>query len=161
MSRTATFLMAVLVTMIGLPSVCMAKSPAEAKDRTKYEQLIRQIERVDAMYQQAVEKATQQAREDGGDADLETKNQILRFQSKRDRLMDRVLLIALRWGWDVPDFNAGSTQSRSKPVLTDKELVFNSADQVIKAKLSKESRRIARNLTLPVLSVSKNAETQK
>ena len=131
----------------------LAADQDERTDRSVYNRLIRQVRQTDAESAQTVGKAMREAREStSGKASLETQSQILALRNRRDRLMNRLLVVALRWNWEVPDFNQPSdVKNGSAP--TESEQIFEPAEQIITARFAMESRKIASRLVLPVITI--------
>ena len=139
----------------------LAAGQDERIDRSVYNRLIQQVRQTDAESAQAVGKAMQEAREStAGKASLEIQSQILALRNRRDRLMNRLLIVALRWGWETPDFNQPSdVKNGSAP--TESEQVFEPADQIITARFAVESRKIAARLVLPVVTIGTTAKEER
>jgi len=123
----------------------------KVRDKATYDQLVGQVRQVEAQYNQVVTQAMKEARESNGSASLETQSNLIALREKRDRLLNRLLLVSLRWGWDMPDMNAPA--AADVPVRTQTDQVFESAERVIKALFSSEAKRIAMAVKLPVTSV--------
>ena len=152
LNRPLKPLIAVTLLCICTTSV-LAADQDERIDRSVYNRLIRQVRQTDAESAQVVGKAMREAREStAGKASLETQSQILALRNRRDRLMNRLLVVSLRFGWEVPDFNQPSNvQNGSAP--TESEQIFEPAEQIISARFAVESRKIASRLVLPVITI--------
>ena len=72
-----------------------------AADKVRYQNLCRDIKVIDADHAKAMKQAVSETEKDGS-ASLETKSRLLSLRDRRDRLVDRVTLIALRHGWKIP-----------------------------------------------------------
>ena len=157
-TRIITIVTALVLSAVS--SAAWADSPDQRVDRGQYNRLINEVKRIDAEYAQIVNKGMEEARRGDGQASLETQAQIISLRNKRDRTMNRLMVIALRWGWEVPDFNA-PVEGQAARVLTEKEQVFAAAGQILQNRFEKESQVIARSLVLPVISVSPRAQTEE
>ena len=152
LNRSLKPLIAILFMCICTTTV-LAADQDERIDRGVYSRLIRQVRQTDTESAQVVGSAMQEAREStAGKASLETQSQILALRNKRDRLMNRLLVVALRWGWEIPDFNQPSNVQNGS-ARTESEQVFEPADQIISARFAVESRKIASRLVLPVITI--------
>jgi hypothetical protein len=147
--RTLITSLVMSVTLFASPTL-FADEPEQRGDRAIYQRLIREIREVDAQFASVVDKAMKQARQNNGDAELETQAELLALRDKRDRLMNRFTLIALRWGWEIPDFD-DPTSGKAAPVTDPKDDVFDPARRIIKGRFKQEALRIARSLELPVI----------
>lgn len=123
----------------------------KARDKATYDQMVGQIRQVEAQYNQVLAQAMKEARESNGSAPLETQSKLIGLREKRDRLLDRLLIVSLRWGWDMPDMNAPAA-SADAPVRTQSDQVFEPAERVIKARFAVEAQRIAAAVKLPIIS---------
>ena len=99
-------------------------------DRSRYQSLLREIQSVEADYQKLQNQAFVEAKTKG-DASLETKSRLLALSDKRQRIMDRLLLLSLRHGWDIPDPEMPAV-SGTPQVLDEKQRIFAPADEIIK-----------------------------
>ena len=131
----------------------------KARDKAAYDQLVGQVRQVEGEYKQLLSLGMKEARESNGSASLATQSKIIAAREKRDRLLNRLLVVSLRWGWDMPDFNAtDSTGGAVATVRTQADQVFEPAASVIKANFAKEAVRIAETVKLPVISLPQNVK---
>lgn len=147
-------LIIVLVSITMAPA--QADTPEERIDRAQYNWLVTEIRRIDADFTVMVNGGLEEARENGGKADLTTQSKILALRDRRDRRMTRASIIALRWGWELPEFNAQSESRTSRP-LSEKETMFAPAGHILQTRFSNEAKAIARRLVLPIISIPEKA----
>ncbi len=109
---------AIMCTLfIGPPARAQNTTPpavtsAEQADRALLYRLIRQVRRIDRDSEELMLQAMAEARNNGGSAEPETKARILSLRDERDRLFSRLLILSMRHGWEIPDFDK-PTVSRS------------------------------------------------
>lgn len=153
MNVRAMILSMAALFMLGASWVGAASNPRledEAADRARYQGLLRDIKSVDAQYSKALRQALFETQNDGK-ASLETKSQLLSLRDKRDRIINRITLIALRHGWEIPTGDQPDLSASRIP--DERERVFEPAEQMIKDKFALDARRIAGRLNLPVIPI--------
>lgn len=151
-------LTAVIAILIGT-SISFADSADVRADRSRYEGLLRDIRKIDAEYSQILKKAMQEAKEkDNGSASLETKSRLLALTEKRDRAINRLTILSLRHGWEMPDT---STPEATAQIPDERQRVFEPAEQIIKDTFSKEASRIAQTVTLPLVPLESQQQNDK
>ena len=153
MCRWNWFLMSVLCALwFAQPAAAgPAAGNEEWADRSVYNRLLNEIRRTDAEYAQALGQAMGEAREGKGEASLQAQAKIIELRDKRDRLMNRCILLSVRHGWEMPKI--GEPDPNPVAVSSAKDKVFEPATYIIKGRFAKEARQIAAALTLPVVSV--------
>jgi hypothetical protein len=119
-------------------------------DRARYQSLLREVRSVDSDYAKTLQQALNETKTNG-EASLEIKSRLLSLTDKRDRLINRVTLIALRHGWEIPGSEPPGVNSA--PVPDDRQRVFESADQMIRDRFASDARRIASKIKLPVVPI--------
>jgi len=129
--------------------IAAAQTETQHSDRTVYRQLIRELKRIDREYAQLLDAALDEARR-GGAPDLEREAELLSLRDKRDRTTDRLVLSALRHGWEVPDLSPAEA-GEARP--TGKAQVFEGSRAIIRAELTDEAEQIAAEVWLPVISM--------
>lgn len=146
-------LMAALVST----SICFADSSDTRADRSRYDGLLREIRKIDAEYSKVIKKAMEEAKEnDNGSASLETKSRLLALRDKRDRIINRLTILSLRNGWEMPDT---STPEATEKIPDEKERVFEPAEQIIKNTFSKEACRIVKTINLPLVPLQSQQQS--
>jgi len=125
----------------------------ERTDKAAFDRLARELREVHRKYSQAYGRGVAEARENNGKATLETKATILSLRDEIDRKTTRLLLIALRHGWDVPQFN-GQNRDSSAQASSRKEQVFSPVDDLIRTAFAQEARQLAIKVRLPIVSIS-------
>ena len=161
MTRKVLILAVVLVAgLCGGRAVLAEDRPGTGMDRATYNRLTDQVREVDQEFAQAMQDAMREAREGDGKASLETQSRLLGLREKRDRLMTRLTLVALRHGWKLPDQNPDGTVKPGQGSSTDK--FFEPAADLIRNRFASESQRIAASVNLPVISlkVAKGKEAE-
>lgn len=152
MSRKAMIVFGLAVLLINTTLVCADTNRKDATaDKVRYQGLLREIRSAEADYHKVQNQAFAEAKNEGK-ASLETKSTLLALSDKRRRILDRLLLLSLRHGWEIPDPEM-PTASAASNVLNERERVFALADQLIKEKFAEEARRIAGRISLPVISL--------
>ncbi|MEM0983710.1 MAG: hypothetical protein AAGI17_07165 [Planctomycetota bacterium] len=132
---------------------------APASERAKYRRLERDIRKIDFDYEKLLQKSIEDAQNsEDGEVSLERQAELINLRDERDRLLNRLQLLALRHGWDLPDFsnNFGSGNAAGEggePRMTEKEQVFASAANEIRSRASEEAMIIARRIPLPITPV--------
>lgn len=148
-----TTLAIIIMAAISLTSApASAQGSGERADRVTFNRLIQQIQRVDANYAKAMQTGMEEARLSDGSASAATQSDLLSLRDQRDRLMNRLVLISVRHGWDIPDVNTPTVQ-KHVAVVTEKDRIFAPARDAIKSRFKQEAIEIASKLTLPVISV--------
>lgn len=138
----------VLVVVSFFNCNCLASDDARA-DKTRFNSLVRELRTVEAEYHQVVKQAVSEKKKDN-QASLETKSRMMFLSDKRDRIMDRLTIISLRHGWDIPD-NKDSKNIDDIP--DEKQRIFARADEVIRESFTQQAKKIAESITLPVISM--------
>lgn len=121
-------------------------------DKARYQKLLRQIQDIDSEYGKILAQAVDQTKNDGK-ASLELKSQLITLRERRDRCINRLMLISLRHGWKMPTPNMQSVTDTKVP--SEKEQLFESADKMIQEKFAQEAQRIADAIALPIISLRK------
>jgi hypothetical protein len=148
----------ILLSMVGLLMLGSTQSLADSNnnsdevmaDKVRYQRLLRDVKSIDADYSKAMKQALVEMKRDGK-ASLETKSRLLSLTGRRDRLVNRITLIALRHGWDIP--GTDTSEDKASQVPDEKHRVFEPADQMIKEKYARDARRIAAKIALPVVTI--------
>lgn len=156
----------IVASMIGFLMLGSSGAPADSNansndvkaDRIRYQKLLREIKSVDAEYSRVLQQAVSETKKDGK-ASLETKSRLLALSDKRDRIVNRLTLLSLRHGWEVPLTNRSDVNASQ--VLDEKQRVFEPADEMVKQKFAEEARRIASSITLPIISIESEKEDVK
>lgn len=129
-------------------SVAMAEEKGNARDKAVFERLIGQRNEIYQKYMQALDEGKKQMKKDG-EASLDVQNNILKLRSEKDRIESRLLTVALRHGWDIPelpDDKVGNVKGNSREL----EKVFGVAKTLIRGELQKDTARLVANVNLPV-----------
>jgi hypothetical protein len=150
-SKQLTMLITTAVLLVASSVQAMTDTRDSITDKTKYRSLIREIKLVETDYAKAQNLAVNEVKRDGG-ASLETKSRLQNFEGRRNRIMDRLLMLSLRYGWDIPDRNMPIDKSVSES-MGERDRIFASADEIIKKKFVNEAREIASRLKLPLISI--------
>lgn len=131
-------------------------SEATAEERATYRKLVRDIRRIDREYEGMLSASIEEAKgSESGSVGLERQAELINLRDERDRLLQRLQLLSLRHGWDMPDFEAGSeaTDEAGEDRLSEKEQVFASAADEIRTRAAQEARMIAERISLPITPV--------
>jgi hypothetical protein len=122
------------------------------QDRALFNQLVRQMQRVNRDSESFMEQAMAEAREQDGQASLETKARLLSLRDQRDRILSRLLILSMRHGWEIPDLEPAAAKASSRREAEDS--VFGSVDTLVKRRFAAEAQAIAVAARLPVVSIS-------
>lgn len=153
MFRHFNIVCAILVALFAASAAHAQNQHDERSDRTVYNRLVQQFRQVDAEYAQAESQALHEARGNKGEPSLESQARLISLRDRRDRITDRIAVIALRWGWEVPTPQQAAQDNPARPRLSARDEVFEPARYIIQARFEDESRRIAREVVLPVISL--------
>ena len=150
------FVVACIVGFVQLGSMTLADDVTAA--RARYQRLMREVKSVDSEYSRVLQQAFNEKKKDGK-ASLEAKSRLIALSDKRDRTCDRLLLLSLRHGWDIPDTDKPGADS--SPVADEKERIFTPADQMIREKFAQEARRIADKVKLPLITIKSATQNKR
>ena len=148
--RSATWL---LIGSLAGPLAVSAAEPADPsakRDRATYNQLARQVRVAKSKLELAKKKGLEQAHRNDGRVDDALKAEILALRDEIERKTNRLELVALRHGWEMPDF--ANVKPHAKHGSETRAEVFGAADRMIMAALDEEAQHIAANVYLPVVS---------
>ncbi len=132
----------------------VVQSTAQA-DRAMLYRLVRQVRRIDRDSEQLMDQAMAEARTNGGSADPVTKARILSLRDQRDRLFSRMLILSMRHGWEIPDFDKPTVNASSRQ--ESEQSVFGAIDVLVNRRFAADARRLAATLPLPVVSLASMA----
>lgn len=156
-------------TGLTLAALLLLAAPARAQDEgskqadlVTYNQLMHQVRQLDRDYSRVMSKAMEVARSNNGKADQVTMAELLSLRDKRDRIMSRLTVLSLRYGWELPSSAPGSSSeatSSALPRAIQQQPVFRPAEQLIQARFADEAGRIARRIRLPIVQPPGEAAT--
>jgi hypothetical protein len=128
-------------------------APVDAvqQDRALFNQLVRQMRRINRETDSAMDAAVAEARTQDGKANLETKARLLSLRDQRDRIYSRLLVLSMRHGWAIPDLDPDEKADASRREAEDS--VFGSVDELVKRRFAAEAQAIAIATQLPVVSL--------
>lgn len=150
--RRTTMAIIIMAAFALTSAPASAQGLGERTDRITFNRLIHQIQRTDADYAKTMQTGMKEARESDGSPSVGILMDLLSLRDQRDRLMNRLVLISVRHGWDIPDFNTPTVQKHAS-IVTEKDRIFAPAQNAIKSRFKQEAIEIASRLTLPVISV--------
>ena len=145
------------VALAGLASPATAQQKAEKadpKDRQVYNQLISEIRTAHVKLAQSYKRGVDEARENGGQASVRTRAEIVSLRDEIDRKSVRLMLVADRHGWAVPQFrledfeNEAAEKEPAQVSLTDQ---FFPPDPRITQGLAGEAKLMAAKVYLPII----------
>ena len=151
-STIKTILIAAVVTITATNSFA-GSIQDERADRVVYNQLVRELRRIHNQYAMAIRKGVTQAQNNDGKASYSSKAKILALRDEFDHKMTRLTLVALRYGWNIPDFKGGPKKEVTNTV-SGKEQIFAPADALITEAFRYQAEQIALTVRLPIISVS-------
>ena len=129
-----------------------AYQSTDQADRAQLYRLIRQVRRIDRDSEQLMDQAMAEARNNGGSADPVTKARMLSLRDQRDRLFSRMLILSMRHGWEIPDFDKPTVKRSSRQ--ESEQSVFGAIDVLVHRRFAADARRLAATLPLPVVSLA-------
>ena len=138
---------------IAFSYAALAGEGAQAKDEYVFQRLLDQRTRVYDKYVQALKKGKEELKA-SGEIELATKNDILEARAQKDRLEMRIITIAMRHGWAVPELNERDIEGRYDIEARELEKVFGIAKVLVKSELRKDAGKFTANLELPAQTVS-------
>lgn len=141
------------ITLLCTAPLARAQFASERSDRATFNRLVEQVRRLDADYAKALNQAAEEAREGDGSASGDAQARLLTLRDQRDRVMDRLLLLSVRHGWDIPEPNS-TGDAGAEPVMTEKDRIFEGASAAVRGRLAQEAAAIARTVRLPVVPLS-------
>lgn len=147
-------LVSIAIFLLFGPALALAglspNSEDATADRVRYRRLLQEIKSVDAEYSRAMRQAISEAKKDGK-ATLETKSRLLALTDKRDRILNRTTLLSLRHGWDLPE--SDSPNETTTEIPDERDRIFEPAEQMIKQRFAQDASRIAKIVSLPIVSI--------
>ena len=158
---------AVLGTSVGVSAAAppVAVSPGETvtgpkaveKDREVYERLLRAIRDDRAALSQAYARGVAEARKGGGQPPTARRAEILALRERIDRNGVRLMLVAGRYGWPVPELSAETVvKGKVAPEVAPRDQLVP-PDPVIAEVLSADARKLAGAIHLPVITLAKKS----
>ncbi len=120
-------------------------------DKALLNRLIRQVRRIDRDTEELMDKAMNEARNNGGSAEAMTKAHLLSLRDERDRLFSRMLILSMRHGWAIPDIDKPTVSRSSRHEA--EHSIFGSIDILVNRRFAAEAMRIAATLPMPVVSL--------
>ena len=154
--QTRGFIVVALVALMTLAGAANAQGTTNEKaDRATYNELKSKLRQIDRDYAKMLGTAMREAKSGAGEADLETQAKLISLRRSRDRLMNRLVLVASRHGWEVPDFEAPvEPKDREADIKSMRDKVFAPAADLVRARFVKEAKLIVADIDLPVVSLT-------
>ena len=159
MTHVTAFLVLITVVLTSLSG--LAGEPEQAQDKIVFEQLTKELRELHAKSGEAFTKALAEARDNGGEASLSSKADILAMRDQVDRKSSRLTVIALRHGWHIPQFSDNEKKSDQDRPVDHKDEMFGAVDHMIRAAFSREAAQIAAKVRLPVISLKAEEKEAK
>ncbi len=145
-------LMASAMLLAVSPAGAEDSDPGSKQDRKVYNQLIQEIRTAHVNLARAYKKAVAEARDGNGQATTQTRARIVSFRDEIDRKNVRLMLVADRHGWEVPEFRLEDFEDQADqpetPSLTDQ---FFPPDPRITQVLATEAKQLAAQVKLPII----------
>lgn len=120
-------------------------------DKALLYRLTRQVRRVDRDTAELMNRAMAEARENEGKANPATKARLLSLRDERDRVFARMLILSMRHGWEIPDFDKPTVTPASRKEAEDS--IFGAIDVLVRRQFAAEARRVARKVQMPIVSL--------
>ena len=130
------------------------------KDKRTFRKLLSERNTAYQRYFAALKEAKDQVKKDD-QVDFGTQNAILRLRQEKDSIETRLLTIALRYGWEIPDFSTDNKEEKERNNTKELERIFGPAKSLINAEFKKEAEDFATYLTLPTQKVNLESLPQK
>ena len=137
------------------PGETMDKAGAIETDRAVYDRLLRAIGEDRAALSRAYADGVVEARSRGGQPPTARRAEILALRERIDRNGVRLMLVAGRHGWPVPEASAVTPAEGSAAQDQDARAKLVPPDPVISEVLSADARKLARRLRLPIITLAK------
>ncbi len=128
-----------------------AAQSTQKADKALLNRLIRQVRRIDRDTEELMDKAMNEARNNGGSAEAMTKAHLLSLRDERDRLFSRMFILSIRHGWAIPDIDKPTVIRSSRRAA--EHSVFGAIDTLVNRRFAAEAKRIAATLSMPVVSL--------
>jgi hypothetical protein len=139
------------VTPVPARNPVASSQSTEQADRVTLRTLTRKVRRIDRETDDLMDRAMQEARDNNGKANPETKAKLLSLRDERDRHFSRMLVISMRHGWPIPDLDRSTaTESEREDYEAS---VFGSVDVLVQRRFAVEAKRMAGRITMPVVSL--------
>ena len=126
---------------------------AAQKDRAVYNQLVKELRGDHEQLSRAYKTAVDQARAANGEVATKLRVEILTLRERIDRNSVRMMLVASRHGWEVPEFPTDPTVAAKLPPALSPRQQLLPPDPLIDAVLASEARMLAGKIVLPVISI--------
>jgi hypothetical protein len=141
-----------LFTCLATPTFA-SMAPDNRSDRAVYNRLLNDLRQVDREYSQTLGQAMRAARTNSGQAGLETEGKLISLRDRRDRLINRISMIALRHGWDLPSSELPDAAAAIEEPPTPTDETFRGGRQIVHRQFHSESQYLAKSVQLPVISL--------
>ena len=139
------------------PGETAAAPQALEKDRVVYERLLKAIRDDRAALSKAYARGVAEARKGGGQPPTARRAEILAIRERIDRNGVRLMLVAGRYGWHVPDMSAATVvDGKAAPEVAARDQLVP-PDPVIAEVLSADARKLAGAIRMPVISLAKKS----
>ena len=143
---------AVLAGLTGAAGADDAVQTAQ-KDRAVYNQLVKGLRADHQQLGRAYQTAVEQARAKDGEVTTKLRAEILTLRERIDRNSVRLMLVASRHGWKVPEFpTEPGAAAKLPPALSPRQQLLP-PDPLIGEVLAREARTLAGRVVLPVISI--------
>lgn len=141
----------ILATMFLTSSIMAEENKQAGRDRRIFERLLTQRNEAYQKYLGVLEEGKKELKEKG-EISLELQDKILRQRSEKDRIETKLISIALRHGWEIPELpeNGIKLEGSSSPELNK---VFSPAQALVKSELRKEAVQFIANVELPLQKI--------
>jgi hypothetical protein len=131
-------------------------------DRKVYSRLIQEIRRAHVELARAYKRGVDEARANNGTASTRTRAKIVSLRDEIDRKNVRLMLVADRHGWEVPEFRLEDFEKEAQePVNTDLTDQFFPPDPRITNVLSDEAKALAGRVRLPIIPAASKVKVPR
>jgi len=149
----AVLLVAVAAVAFTATGAIAQQAPDEqTSDRAVYNQLVREARRAHGRYVAACRQVVDDARR--GETDPKAKAEVLALRDEVDRKMNRLTLVALRYGWPIPTLDEAAIARAPATPAEMRGRAFAPVDLMIRGEMTSQAKAIAAQVHLPVVSVA-------
>ncbi len=155
--RTTMSTLLTAAVLLGLSAAARADDAPAKEDRAVYRQLIDDIRDAHVRLARAYRRAVDEARDNNGASEQRTRAEIITLREEIDRKNVRLMLVADRHGWEVPQFSLEDVSEEDLADETSGDGSFGEIfpqDPMIIDALAAEARDVAAKVALPIVQVA-------
>jgi hypothetical protein len=152
--KTTLTILAAAMALAASTSLARAQTSDQGSktDRKVYNRLIQEIRQAHVELARAYKSGVDEARANNGTASTRTRAKIVSLRDEIDRKNVRLMLVADRHGWEVPEFRLEDFEAEAEePVNTNLTDQFFPPDPRITNVLAEEAKALASRVKLPII----------